>query len=411
MILSNKDLLTSDSFRPLSHAALDGGKKPHAFWCAVPSRLLQAAALLGLFPMAWGATFGTVVQIRGHVSDIALDEGRGVVYAANFTANRIEVVSTANLSLQAPIAVGPQPSTLSLSPDGHYLVVGHYANPAAPMPALTIIDLNANTQQTTDVDGSSVLSVAFGNGSQALVVTNNGIQLVDPTTGNSQVLQLSPFDTKGLPVPFATFPPQIVRASAGVSGDGNMIYVLWTSGGSDQTSGVVQYQVSTGQLALEGITSTPALGPTVVSVDANGATFLVGWVLYNTTFVDIANFPYAGGTLNIGSHAFDWSRNLIYAHMPSSVTVGEAPTLHVMDSDNLTVRDRLQLRENLAGKSLLSSDHQMMYSVSDSGVTAFPVGSLAKAHRLAAQQEDVIFSGSGCDHKVITKAIDIVDPG
>ena len=147
-----------------------------------------------------------MVPIRGHVSDIALDPGRGVLYAANFTANRIEVVSTADLSLQAPILVANQPSTLALWADGRFLVVGHYANPAAPTPALTIIDLTTNTTQTSTLDGSAVLSVAFGNSPKAVVMTNNGVLLVDPVTATSTSLQLNPFDTKGLPVPFATFP-------------------------------------------------------------------------------------------------------------------------------------------------------------------------------------------------------------
>jgi len=126
--------------------------------------------------------------------------------------------------------------------------------------------------------------------------------------------------------------------------------------------------------------------------------------------VDLAQFPYPSGKLTVGSHAFDWSRNLIYAQIPTGAA-GEAPTLHIVDSDNLTVRERLQLPENLAGKSVLTSDHQTMYAISDSGVTVLPVGSLAQANRVAAKQEDILFQGSGCDHKTITQSLDIVNPG
>jgi len=375
---------------------------------AVRQALSAATLLMGFIGSAGAATFGTVVPIRGHVSDIALDPGRGVLYAANFTANRIEVVSTANLSLQSPILVANQPSTLALSADGRFLVVGHYTNPVAPSTALTIIDLNANTTQTSTLDGSSVLSVAFGNSPQALVTTNNGVLLVDPITGNSQSLQLNPFDTQGLPVPWATFPPGIVRASAGVSGDGQMIYMLWDSFSSNTASAVAQYSVATGSLTLIGITSTPSMGPTVVSVDGTGSTFLVGWILFNTGFVDLANFPYPTGVVNVGSHAFDWQRNLIYAQIPNG-TAGETPTLHIMDTDNLTVRERLHLPENLAGKSLLTGDAKTMYSVSDSGVLMLPVGSLSKTHRVVAQQEDMVFAGSGCDNRVVTNYLNIQD--
>ena len=72
---------------------------------------------------AWGATFGKVVQIGGHASDIALDERRGLLYAANFTANRIEVISTSDFSLRTPMPVPPQPGSIALSPDGRYLAI------------------------------------------------------------------------------------------------------------------------------------------------------------------------------------------------------------------------------------------------------------------------------------------------
>src|SRR6266498_2852485 len=36
----------------------------------------------------WAGVFGRVVPIGGNASDIALDESRGVLYIANFTANR-----------------------------------------------------------------------------------------------------------------------------------------------------------------------------------------------------------------------------------------------------------------------------------------------------------------------------------
>jgi len=49
----------------------------------------KAAVLLFLAGTVWAGTFGKVVPIGGHASDLALDEGRRVLYIANFTANRI----------------------------------------------------------------------------------------------------------------------------------------------------------------------------------------------------------------------------------------------------------------------------------------------------------------------------------
>ena len=71
-----------------------------------------------------------MVSIGGHASDLALDEARGVLYIANFTANRIEVMSLANNTIQTSINVAAQPSSLALSPDGRFLVAAHFGNAA-----------------------------------------------------------------------------------------------------------------------------------------------------------------------------------------------------------------------------------------------------------------------------------------
>ena len=55
------------------------------WWKTVLAASLAVAA-------AWGGTFGTVVSIGGEAADLALDETRGVLYIANFTANQIAVM-------------------------------------------------------------------------------------------------------------------------------------------------------------------------------------------------------------------------------------------------------------------------------------------------------------------------------
>src|ERR1041385_695109 len=97
------------------------------------------------------ASFGTVVPIGGHASDIALDESRGVLYIANFTANRIEVMSLADRSIRTSMNVAPQPGALTLSPDNQFLLVAHFGNfppPDTSRNAITLINLNDGTRQT-----------------------------------------------------------------------------------------------------------------------------------------------------------------------------------------------------------------------------------------------------------------------
>src|SRR5579863_7248134 len=90
-----------------------------------------AGAVLTAGP-ALAGTFGTVVPIGGAGSDLALDEPRGLLYVADFTANRIDVMSLATNTIQTSINVPAQPSSLALSPNGRWLLVGCYGNNSAP---------------------------------------------------------------------------------------------------------------------------------------------------------------------------------------------------------------------------------------------------------------------------------------
>ena len=154
------------------------------------SLLVIAAAVLALGNIAGAATVGQVIPIGGQSADLALDEPRGVLYIANFTANRIEVMSLTDLSIQTSINVAAQPSSLALSADGRYLVITHYSNFAAPASSgngLTVIDLTTNGRQTFAL-GNPPLGVAFGIDNLALVVTTQEYILFDPVSGTTQIL-------------------------------------------------------------------------------------------------------------------------------------------------------------------------------------------------------------------------------
>jgi uncharacterized protein (TIGR03437 family) len=148
-------------------------------------------------------------------------------------------------------------------------------------------------------------------------------------------------------------------------------------------------------------------------VNQDASRFVGGWVLMDSNYVDRADFPNLITTsqtdLRKGGHAFDYSRNLIYADIMATVT--DAPVMHVMDADNLTVRERIQLPQMMSGRSLFSSDMTTVYSVSDSGVLVLPVASLSTAHQLAALQEDVVFQSDICTRSVISQNINLVDLG
>ncbi len=372
--------------------------------------LFLALALPASLP---AGTFGRVVPIGGHAADVALDEGRGVLYIANFTANRIEVMSLADGTIQTSINVNPQPGSISISPDGRWLLVAHYGNFAAPNTpnnALTLINLDTRGKQSFAL-GFPPLGVAFGIDNRALVVTSTDFTLFDPVSGSTRTLDtITGVVAKTLPAQSAQFPANIIAASVAASGDGRRIFGL-----SDTIQ--FSYEVFANRLVAFNYVSTPAMGPRVVSVNRDGSYYISGWALNTTSGTLWAQFPNPRGDLHVGSHAIDAERGRVYAQIPQGGTATPTPgataapaVLQVHDADNLRVRERLQLAENLSGKSILNSDGSVMYAISESGVSILPVGQLDRQPRLIASVQDIAFRGNFCDRRVATQEFTITDP-
>src|ERR1051326_5000090 len=192
------------------------------------------AAFLCCATPSSAATFGTVVPIGGHASDIALDESRGLLYIANFTANRIEVMSTAAYSIRTSMNVAPQPASLALSPDSKYLMIAHYGSitPADPSRnAITLINLQDNTRQTFTT-GDTPLGVAFMADGRGVIITTTSVVSFDPISGAMTVVSSFASLAKQVPVTLATFPSQIILASVATNPDKTVLYALPDDGNS-----------------------------------------------------------------------------------------------------------------------------------------------------------------------------------
>lgn len=371
---------------------------------------------------AWAGTFGKVVSIGGASSDLALDEARGVLYIANLTANRIDVMSLATNRVQTSINVSANPAQLALSPDGHWLVVTHFGNnaaPSTPTNALTLIDLTANNSRQTFALADPPLGVAFGIDNKALVVTTTSYILFDPALGTTDTIDtVANVSAAALPVPPATFPASITNSSVAASADGLHVYGMGSSTGTFTFKyDVLTHTVRPGGVVLSGGT----LGPRVVSINGDGSRVMVGWLqIDNNSGVFINDIPNNGllsprrtvartNQFGVGTTVFDNKRGLLYAHIPSTTT--DSPLLQVLTADNLQPIDLLQLPENTTGKSVMTSDSNIMYSVSDSGVLVLPVGNLDNSPRLAASTKVMAFRGNFCDRNVATQTLTITDPG
>lgn len=383
---------------------------------------LLALVLLGgamIAPVA-AATFGRPVVIGGQASDLVLDEPRGVLYVANFTGNRIEVMSLETGSIRTSFNVPAQPASIALSPDRRYLLIAHYGNTAAGTASrngLTVINLENNQRQTYSMT-STPLSVAFGSDGLALVATSNAFLLFDPALGTTSTLStITALALKTVPVPFNNFPQNVVASASMATRDGTRIYGVIQ--GSTNDTEVIVYRFDVGRAFIAaGIVATPALAPRTLSVSDDGSRVLVGWSLLTEDFVNVSQFPNALGTLNLGGHVFDSARRTIYAQMveansaganTSTPTVDVPKVLQVLDSDNLTVRERIQLPENLQGKAVITANGNTVYALSASGVLIMPVGDLARQRKVVPSTPDLLFRGNFCDRRVATQQFVISD--
>ena len=371
--------------------------------------LIALGMMAGLACVAQTATFGIRVPIGGEATDLAVDEPRGVLYIADFTASRIERMNLATFKLLAPIQVDPNPGSMSLSPDRLWLLVAHYDNPAtgtATNNHLTLINLLDNSQQKLALPDPP-LAVMFGADNQALVVTTTQFLLYNPVSNTANLLDtIADFTANTIPAKDGTFPLDITTASVSRSGDGNTIYGV---GGSGQAI-TFRYDVPSGTINPGGIVlSNGNLGPRVVSLNQDGSKVMVGWIMLDRT-LGITNFiPQASNQFSVGTSLFDDSRGLIYAHIPA--VAKDPPVLQILAEDNLTVLGRLRLPENTTGKSAFSSDSSVMYSVSDSGVLVLPVGFLNSYPRVTSSAPSVLLQGNFCDSSKISRTLTINNPG
>src|SRR6266851_3557767 len=254
--------------------------------CVFRNSWILAIAMAGT---ALAGTFGTRVQIGGQAADLALDEPRGVLYVADFTRNSIEIVSLAANAVVNSISVGPNPSSLSLSPDGRWLAVTHFGNNTLPVPpdnVLTLIDLSNQYALLKFHLSDPPLGVSFGKDGLALVVTTKQFLLFDPLQGFVSVLDSTArISAKALPAPADSFPADITTASVAASADGTRIYGMGNSSGTFTFT----YDVSSHTVAPGGVVlSSGVLGPRVVSLNSNGSTVMAGWIMIdsNGTFIN-----------------------------------------------------------------------------------------------------------------------------
>lgn len=381
------------------------------------------AALACATSPLWGATFGKLVAVRGELQDLALDERRQRIYAANYTANRVEVISIPQGEIVSVFQVSGPPSAVAVSPDSRYLVIGLHSG------GVTVMDLDGGTRRTLSLP-YKVLAAAFGVGQNALLATTGGFYLLEPAQGmgNPLPVQVRPSSSEP-PAPAGVFPPNFVRGTAAVSGDGKLIYVLCDSvedpvikepDKGTQTSVLYAHQVGSGLVLELPISASPPLGPRGLSADYDGQHLMTAWGVLRLAprLLVLAQLPNASGRYNIGGVAYDWRRQVLYTQaapapdkeLLSGAALSAPPLLNVMDVDNLALREQIRLPRYLSGKTIFSPDMNWLYAICDSGLLMLPLEELPRAPRVVASEESLLFTGSFCDRFVQRRTFEVVNP-
>ena len=157
-------------------------------YCISTSRFLKLTLAFCVATAAWAGTFGKVVSVGGHASDLALDEARGVLYVANFTANRIEVMSLADHSIQRSMNVAVATRRARLV--ARWQISGHH--PLRQLPGAGLTEQCSDGHRPDDEfpadlrHGQPALGVAFGIDGLALHSHYDRVHSVRSGSGSMQ---------------------------------------------------------------------------------------------------------------------------------------------------------------------------------------------------------------------------------
>ena len=348
-------------------------------------------------------TFGQIIALPGHINDVEVDEVRQLVYAGNFSAGRVEVISMTTNQRISSFPTSPQPSAMSgmaMSLDARYLVAINVpvTSGVSQLASITAINLNDSTDRRHFPLADTPLAVTFITGGDALIVTTRRMLLFDPADGSTRVLidlENPPPDVI-LPVSLPTFPREVVTASVATSADGKWVYGL-----TDEFMFAYQVFQPTGLLSFrltDGLVSPPVFNE--VSVSGDGQYAMMAQLLVNRRLRIVADTPEAvSGDGLFGIHAIDSEIDTVYVAFDNGgefpIDPGQHPVngiLQLMDLDNLLVRKRLRVTERLTGPIALDSTGEIMYAVSESGLLYLPLNRLSDEPQIEFHPDDrVIF--------------------
>src|SRR5713226_2161795 len=390
--------------------------------------LLSLAVLFSFFlPAVDAATIGTVVQVRGVVSDLIYDSARNLVYLANVSQNEIDIYSVDQKKLMGSFPTGLQPASLALSPDLNTLYVANIGSN-------TISTVNLNTTQRGGdyTVGSRPDAIAVGFDGQILILGTAGLQRLDPASGRIASVPVTPPPTPaaGLPTIAASPTPAGFLAGLVTTASGNLIIGL-------STNRLFVYEVASGIVLrsrnVSGMRS-------IMSASTDGSRFMAGPFMFDTQTLTIlgraGTLPTGITATFTGGSAFSADGNAVFATFstqpainplnpnnpqnpattgptitPTPATTQPTTVLQILRSSSLTPQFGLRLPEAITSKLVASSDGQNLFATSTSGLSVIPVGQLANIPILDVSATNVVLSRDTCNRTIATASVQIRNVG
>ncbi len=353
-----------------------------------------------------------------------------MVYAGNFSAGRVEVVSMATNQRIGSFVTTPQPAAMvgmAMSVDSRFLVTlnAPVTSGVSQFSGVTAVNLNDPVDRRHYPMVATPLAVTFAKNGEAVIITTSGIVFFDPDDGAFRDLvnfsDLDGADAAGisLPVRPATFPRSINTASLDRNTTGT-----WIFGMTD--SFVFSYQVSLPLGLMTIRTNDTLITPPVfnqLSASGDGKYFMAGHLLFNQSLRVIADTPEAvsGGTDGlIGGSVIDPASGTVYISFdkPAGVeptTPGAQPAglLEIMELDNMLLRSQLLLPERLGGRLASDLAGRNLYAIGQSGLIHVALDDLTEAPVMEYHPDDrrLFFQFDFCNRDVQAQTLRIENPG
>jgi uncharacterized protein (TIGR03437 family) len=380
----------------------------HNLLIAAPILVTLAACA----PAASAATIGTVSALIGGASDLVLDETRGQVYLVQPQLNYIQIYTTKNRQYSAsPIATDQEPLSAALGLGAKYLYVACYGGSVLDVVDLTALSVTARISLPASPEG-----VAVDSKGRVLISTTG-------STGGSNLLLLydpSVPALSSIPVTLAapaapTFPPASGRpflaSHSQLRATRNGSYIAGLNAPATGSATLFVYEAASSTVLRSRILAGAS---TALAISDDGTRILSGPVLFDATTLQVLAQMNAGNILyafnpstsfttqaNQGGAVFSPDGTTLYAVfdiLPIEIPAltGSVSQLMLNDPNNLLVHMGIQLPENFDGKMVISADGTSMYGLSDSGLTAVPVGTIAQSPIAVPSAQAVIVTGDEC---------------